>query len=246
MYRSYSQLGAPEVKNQDQFKVRELKSLEEKNELIMKNRVVCVDVYANWCGPCQKISPIYGRIAKEKNSEGTCIVLKENYDLQLTEDLTAIPTFFIYRDGVLVHKEVGANINNVEQKLDGVLDSVLNEIKVDSSHGPSQYSANSIRRHGSPYSGQTFNAPPSYVSQPPPPQQHQQYPSMQQHQPPLNEQYGQRFQNQPPGQQQFPPQQPSRQQFPPPQQSMYSQYDSQLLGQSRAYHPDDSPYKTSN
>ena len=84
-----------------------LKEEKEFTELT-KEGLVLVDFYADWCGPCQMLTPILEELAK-KNKE--LKIVKINVDefqqLAIQNKVLSIPAIKIYRDGKLVNQTVG-------------------------------------------------------------------------------------------------------------------------------------------
>ena len=79
-------------------------------EEIKKNeRLVLIDFYANWCGPCKMLSPIIDQIADERED---VVVAKVDVDkeVELAEKfgVFSIPTLVILKDGEVVHQSAGA------------------------------------------------------------------------------------------------------------------------------------------
>lgn len=74
------------------------------------SRIVVVDFYADWCGPCRQLSPILEKLAAENSS--LVLVCKVNVDkfheLAKQQAVSSIPDVRIFRDGKLVDKFVGA------------------------------------------------------------------------------------------------------------------------------------------
>jgi thioredoxin len=72
-------------------------------------RVVVIDFYADWCGPCRKLAPILDQIAAEHG--GSVLIGKINVDqapeLATREGVQGIPDVRIFRDGKPVDKFVG-------------------------------------------------------------------------------------------------------------------------------------------
>lgn len=74
-----------------------------------EGRLVMVDLYADWCGPCRMIAPVLEEVAREK--QGTVEVYKvnidHNRDLAAEFGVTGIPLVVFLRDGKVVHRLMG-------------------------------------------------------------------------------------------------------------------------------------------
>jgi len=165
MYASYGDLGNKEQPNRDVMNVLELANIDHKRQLIQNNRVVVVDIYADWCGPCKQTAPDYATIATEYTRPGECAIVKYNYDkLDPSEKsrIHGIPVFQFFVEGKQVDEVVGADIDAVKVKLRDILQSTNNRQRVsqnipnyntqsDGQNGPN-YNRNSIRntRNGIP------------------------------------------------------------------------------------------------
>lgn len=75
-------------------------TLDELREVINNNELVVVDLYADWCNPCQELMPI----VEELSNEVTVPFYKVNIDeVPEVKDFTgakAIPMILIYKNGV--------------------------------------------------------------------------------------------------------------------------------------------------
>ena len=71
---------------------------------------VLVDFWAEWCGPCKMISPVFEEIAEEQ--EGKVRIAKLNIDdnLDVTRrfDVMSIPTLILFKDGEPPARLIGA------------------------------------------------------------------------------------------------------------------------------------------
>ena len=71
---------------------------------------VLVDFWATWCGPCKQIGPVLDQLAVELN--GTVQITKVDVDTNqaLAQQLgvNSIPALFLFKNGVVVDKMVGA------------------------------------------------------------------------------------------------------------------------------------------
>jgi len=74
------------------------------------DRLVMVDFWAVWCGPCQVLAPIVDELATEY--DGTLKVVKlntdENPDIAGKYGIMSIPTLLFFKNGQIVEKVVGA------------------------------------------------------------------------------------------------------------------------------------------
>ena len=85
---------------------------------------VLVDFWAPWCPPCRTMGPIVEELAKDY--EGKIFVGKYNVEegTSIAEKMSvqSIPAFFIFKNGVVVDKWVGAmSKEEVVKKIDTVL-----------------------------------------------------------------------------------------------------------------------------
>mmetsp|Transcript_6712 Transcript_6712/g.16381 ORF Transcript_6712/g.16381 Transcript_6712/m.16381 type:complete len:103 (-) Transcript_6712:140-448(-) len=95
------------------------------NQLIKKSDVpVLVDFYADWCGPCQTLSPIVQEVAKSLS--GKVKVIKINVDknnaLAAQFNIRSIPTLILFKNGAPAWRKAGLltkreMIKNLESKL---------------------------------------------------------------------------------------------------------------------------------
>ena len=81
-------------------------------ESLVKNsdKLVLVDFWAEWCGPCRAIGPVIEELSKEY--DGKINIGKVNVDhnpqLSVNYGITSIPAILFIKDGKVVDKLVGA------------------------------------------------------------------------------------------------------------------------------------------
>ena len=79
------------------------------DEIKNSEKIILLDFYADWCGPCRMVSPIVDEIAKENPDY---LVGKINVDnepkLAQDFDVSSIPVLLVMRDGKIVNQSVGA------------------------------------------------------------------------------------------------------------------------------------------
>jgi thioredoxin 2 len=70
---------------------------------------VIVDFYADWCGPCKIMAPVFDELAHEQ--QGKALVLKMDTDRNPTlpgrMGIRGIPTLIVFRGGKEVARQVG-------------------------------------------------------------------------------------------------------------------------------------------
>ena len=78
-------------------------------EIKNSEKVVLLDFYADWCGPCRMVGPVIEEIAKEREDivVGKVNVDEEN-ELAGRFGVFSIPTLVVMKDGKVVAQEAGA------------------------------------------------------------------------------------------------------------------------------------------
>ncbi len=80
------------------------------DELLKDEKLVIVDFWAVWCGPCRMIAPILDQISEEmadKVSVVKCNV-DDCEDVAMRYRIMNIPTLLFFKNGEMVDRTVGA------------------------------------------------------------------------------------------------------------------------------------------
>jgi thioredoxin 1 len=79
------------------------------DDVLMSDKPVIVDFWAEWCGPCKMVAPILEEIASQ--NDGIVIAklnVDENPQTAASYGITSIPTMNVYQGGQIVKTIIGA------------------------------------------------------------------------------------------------------------------------------------------
>ncbi|RRJ96549.1 thioredoxin [Opitutaceae bacterium TAV4] len=76
---------------------------------LTSTKLLLVDFWAPWCGPCKAIAPILDQIATELAGQVTIakVNVDDNGELAAQYGVRAIPTMLLFKDGQLADTLVG-------------------------------------------------------------------------------------------------------------------------------------------
>jgi len=90
-------------------KCKEITDAQFDEEVTKSDKLVLVDFWAPWCGPCRAIAPILNDLAKER--EDSIKVVKINVDEEQVNaaklGIMTIPTLVLFKDGQAVDRLLG-------------------------------------------------------------------------------------------------------------------------------------------
>lgn len=82
--------------------IEEFKALEPKG-------LVLVDFYAEWCGPCKMIGPVFAELGEKHKEQASFYKVDVDKSLELAREynIHTVPTILFFRDGVLIDSITG-------------------------------------------------------------------------------------------------------------------------------------------
>jgi thioredoxin 1 len=80
---------------------------------------VVVDFFATWCGPCKRISPYLEKLSEELTD---VVFIKVDVDelenVAREQNISAMPTFYLFKNGEKVADLVGASQDKLKSLID--------------------------------------------------------------------------------------------------------------------------------
>lgn len=77
-------------------------------EVLKSEKTVLIDFYADWCGPCQMLSPIVEKVAEENEDiKVVKLNIDEEQDLAIQYGVMSIPTLVVVKNGQEENRVVG-------------------------------------------------------------------------------------------------------------------------------------------
>ncbi|QQS23388.1 thioredoxin [bacterium] len=79
-------------------------------EVLKSDRLVLVDFWAVWCGPCKILGPIVAELAEQYAGKIKVAKINVDEEPELTQEygIMSIPTMKFFKDGQIVGEIVGA------------------------------------------------------------------------------------------------------------------------------------------
>jgi len=89
-----------------------------RSDVIDSEKLVVVDFWAEWCGPCRAVGPVVEELAKEYDGKVNVgkVNVDENPQTSMNYGITSIPAILFIKGGEVVDKQVGAVPKSVLNK----------------------------------------------------------------------------------------------------------------------------------
>lgn len=95
-------------------------NLADLQTLFSNHTYVAVDFFADWCGPCKVIAPVFANLSKEHSVGGILAFAKVDVDaaqdIARAYNVSAMPTFMFFKDGTQVAVNGQALIQGADAK----------------------------------------------------------------------------------------------------------------------------------
>jgi len=104
----------------DMLKIQEERKIQEESgvielissnfeQVISRETPTLVDFWAEWCGPCSSMHPVFTRLSKKfKKIRFARLNIDENRDIATKLGIQSIPVFIMFKNGQPVDRVVGA------------------------------------------------------------------------------------------------------------------------------------------
>ena len=97
----------------------------ELREKINSGKKVIVEFWAEWCGPCKMMKPIFERVASENTTDVEMYTMNVdlNKEVAMSLGIRSIPTIKVFDNGEMIDTKVG--VMN-EAQINGMVKDLIN------------------------------------------------------------------------------------------------------------------------
>jgi thioredoxin 1 len=78
-------------------------------DLINSEKLVMVDFYAEWCGPCKMMKPILDEVKASVGTKAKIVKVdvEKNVQAASNHNVTGVPTLILFKDGKQIWRQSG-------------------------------------------------------------------------------------------------------------------------------------------
>lgn len=96
----------------------EIREDEFEKEVLKSEKIVLVDFYANWCGPCKMLRPVLDSVAgSHTDIKVVSINVDEAENLAMSYGISSIPCVIKFKDGIELERSIGFKPKEEIEKL---------------------------------------------------------------------------------------------------------------------------------
>ncbi|WP_343342604.1 thioredoxin [Terrisporobacter petrolearius] len=79
------------------------------NKIRTSDKIVVMDFFATWCGPCKMLAPIFESLSSEMSDKVDFAKIDIDRSLEVVEEykIVSVPTMIIFKNGKEVQRIVG-------------------------------------------------------------------------------------------------------------------------------------------
>ena len=79
------------------------------DQIVSAENPTLVDFWAEWCGPCKSMHPVFESLSKKyPNVKFARVNVDQNQNISMKFGVQSIPTFIMFKSGQIVDKMMGA------------------------------------------------------------------------------------------------------------------------------------------
>ncbi len=92
-------------------------------EILKSDKNVVIDFWAEWCGPCKVMSPVFEELSRElREVRFVKLNVDENQEISSQLGVMSIPTFIVFKNGKEVGRVVGSmSKNSLKEKIKEII-----------------------------------------------------------------------------------------------------------------------------